>query len=75
MFCNFNPLGRKHIPVLITNDYVYWAGGMIFPLVGGYLTSLLMMYAPQQVEGKYAGTASMLSALILVIGKFESYKI
>ncbi len=27
-----------------------------------------MMYVPKQVEGKNAGTAAMLSALVLVIG-------
>jgi equilibrative nucleoside transporter 1/2/3 len=67
-FCNFDPASRKNIPVLITNDYVYWAGSAIIPLVSGYLISLLMMYVPKQVEGKNAGTAAMLSALVLVIG-------
>lgn len=65
---NFKPDERNHIPVLITNDYVYWIGAGLSPLVFGYFTSLLMMYTPQQVEPEHAGTAAMLAALCLVIG-------
>lgn len=68
LFCNYESTKRNLIPVLIKSDWGYWIGGIIYPLVSGYLISLLMMYGPQQVEGKYAGTASMLSALVLVIG-------
>lgn len=69
LFCNYQPAARKDIfPVLFANDYVYWAGCIIFPLVNGYLVSLLMMYTPRQVEAKHAGTTAMLSVLILVIG-------
>ena len=45
-FCNFKPIERNNIPVLITNDYVYWIGCALSPLSFGYLTSLLMMYTP-----------------------------
>lgn len=66
---NYMPDSRNGIiPVLITNDYVYWLGAGLSPLVFGYFTSLLMMYTPQQVEPEYAGTAAMLAALSLVVG-------
>jgi equilibrative nucleoside transporter 1/2/3 len=67
LFSNYKP-DERTLPVLITNDYVYWAGAALSPLLFGYFTSLLMMYTPQQVEPEYAGTAAMLGALCLVIG-------
>ena len=66
-FSNFEPTKRT-LPVLISNDYGYWAGCIVNPIVFGYLTSLLMMFTPKQVEPEYAGTAGMLSSLALVIG-------
>lgn len=69
LFSNFQPnTGTRTLPVYITNDYVYWAGCALSPLIFGYFTSLLMMYTPQQVDPEHAGTAAMLSALVLVIG-------
>lgn len=66
---NFKPEERNgFIPVLISNDYIYWLGAGLSPLIFGYFTSLLMMYTPQQVEPENAGTAAMLAALALVIG-------
>lgn len=67
LFSNFKP-DERHLPVLITNDYVYWLGSALSPLIFGYCTSLLMMYTPQQVDPEHSGTAAMLSALMLVIG-------
>lgn len=49
LVCNFQPDQRNNIPVLITNDYIYWAGCVITPLVTGYLISLLMMYTPRYI--------------------------
>lgn len=66
-FSNFEPTKRT-LPVLIANDFVYWLGCILFPIAFGYLTSLLMMFTPTQVEPEYAGTAGMLSSLALVIG-------
>lgn len=69
LFSNYQPdEGTRTLPVYITNDYVYWAGCALSPLIFGYFTSLLMMYTPQQVEPENAGTAAMLSALVLVTG-------
>lgn len=67
IFSNYNPENRN-LPVVIQNDYVYWAGCALSPLIFGYFTSLLMMYTPQQVEPEYAGTAAMMAGLTLVIG-------
>lgn len=59
MFCNYNldyfdekgvlikGPPRKNIQILITNDYVYWIISAVYPLVSGYLISLLMMYSPK----------------------------
>lgn len=67
LFSNYKP-DERNLPVLITNDYVYWIGAGLSPLIFGYFTSLLMMYTPQQVEPEHAGTAAMLAALMLVVG-------
>lgn len=48
LFSNFQPqTGTRNLPVYITNDYVYWVGCALSPLIFGYFTSLLMMYTPQ----------------------------
>lgn len=65
--CNFKPDSRKHIPILITNDYIYWAGCILSPLLFGYFTSLLMMYTPRLVP-EHSGTVSMLAGLAIAIG-------
>lgn len=55
--------------MLVSSDWVYWVlGCAISPLAFGYFTSLLMMYAPRQVEPQHAGTAAMLASLALVVG-------
>ena len=66
-FSNFEP-AKRTLPVVISNDFGYWAGCIVFPIAFGYLTSLLMMFTPKQVEPEYAGTAGMLSSLAIVIG-------
>jgi equilibrative nucleoside transporter 1/2/3 len=66
--CNFKPKERRHIPVLITNDYIYWIGCALSPLSFGYFTSLLMMYTPGQVPSEHSGSAAMIAALVLTIG-------
>ena len=50
-FCNFQPDKRldSAIPILIKNDYLYWAACIISPLTFGYFTSLMMMYTPKYV--------------------------
>lgn len=49
-FSNYMPEART-LPVLIKDDYVYWIGCAMSPLVFGYFTSLLMMYIPWYVFG------------------------
>ena len=65
---NYKRDERNLVPVLVTNDYVYWAGAAASPLTFGYIASLLMMYTIKRVEPTFAGTASMLAALTLIIG-------
>lgn len=45
-FSNYMP-NERTLPVFVSNDYVYWFGCAISPLLFGYFTSLLMMYTPQ----------------------------
>ncbi|CAF0906783.1 unnamed protein product [Brachionus calyciflorus] len=65
---NYRPDLDHRIPILITNDYIYWAMCFISPLLFGYFTSLLMMYTPNLVEDEYKGTVSMIAALTIAIG-------
>lgn len=44
--CNYKASERNLIPVLITNDWIYWFGAALSPFLFGYFTSLLMMYTP-----------------------------
>ncbi|XP_041369044.1 equilibrative nucleoside transporter 1-like [Gigantopelta aegis] len=67
LFCNYRPEVRT-LPVLISNDYVYIAGGVLMAFTSGYFSSLAMMYAPKQVEPENAGTAGMMMAFFLVLG-------
>lgn len=45
--CNFKPDERNRIPVLIKNDYVYWLGSALSPLMFGFFTSSIMMITPK----------------------------
>lgn len=65
---NYQPDAVHRIPVLITNDYVYWAICFVSPFFFGYFTSLLMMYTPNLVEDEHKGTVSMMAALMLAVG-------
>ncbi|RNA20727.1 equilibrative nucleoside transporter 1-like [Brachionus plicatilis] len=65
---NFRPDVPHRIPVLITNDYVYWIICSVSSLLFGYFTSLLMMYTPNLVEDEHKGTVSMIAALSITIG-------
>lgn len=65
---NFRPELPHRIPILITNDYIYWIICSVSSLLFGYFTSLLMMYTPNLVEDEYKGTVSMIAALCIAIG-------
>ncbi len=45
--CNFKPDQRGFVPILFSNDYIYWFGCVVSPFLFGYFTSLMMMYTPQ----------------------------
>ena len=45
--CNNLTDKRHSIPVYIDSDYLYLIGAILFPLLNGYLISLLMMFAPK----------------------------
>lgn len=72
MFCNYLPLGvERSLPVLITNDWVYWVIAIAMSVSSGYLSSLAMMYAPSCVDPQYAQTAGMFAAASLITGIFS----
>lgn len=67
LLCNYIPDERKW-PVIITNDWIYLSVGILMALTSGYLSSLCMMYTPKCVPPKYASTAAMMAALIIILG-------
>jgi len=71
LLCNYQPRGvERLLPVLITNDWAYWFGGIFLGLTSGYYSSLAMMYCPRTVEPEYAATAGMFGAACLITGIF-----
>ncbi|KAL5239098.1 hypothetical protein ACI65C_006508 [Semiaphis heraclei] len=69
LVCNYHPIGVTRImPVVIENDYVFWALGAILGLSSGYYSSVAMMYIPGCVEPKYSGIAGMFGAAVLLTG-------
>ncbi|CAH1736445.1 equilibrative nucleoside transporter 1 isoform X1 [Aphis gossypii] len=69
LVCNYQPIGvTRLMPVLINNDYVFWALGAILGLSSGYYSSVAMMYAPSCVEPRYSGIAGMFGAAMLLTG-------
>lgn len=72
LVCNYLPKGiDRSLPVLISNDWVYWIIAIIMSYSSGYLSSLGMMYAPQSVLPKYQITAGMFGAAMLITGIFS----
>ncbi|XP_018563313.1 equilibrative nucleoside transporter 1-like [Anoplophora glabripennis] len=71
LFCNYQVKGLDRIlPVLVTNDLVYWVVAATMGITNGYFSSLAMMYTPRMVEERYATTAGMLAAAALITGIF-----
>lgn len=72
LMCNYQlDKVTRILPVLITNDWVYWLIATAMGLTSGYFSSLGMMYAPKVVETKYQGTAGMFAAAALITGIFS----
>ncbi|XP_065371053.1 equilibrative nucleoside transporter 1 [Calliphora vicina] len=72
MFCNYLPKSTmRSLPVLITNEWVYWLIAIVMSFTSGYLSSLGMMYAPQTVLPKYQITTGMFAAAMLITGIFS----
>lgn len=48
LLCNYQVRGVDRIlPVLVTNDWVYWIGAVTMGFTNGYFSSLGMMYTPR----------------------------
>ncbi|KAG5887435.1 hypothetical protein JTB14_003287 [Gonioctena quinquepunctata] len=72
LLCNYQVGGVDRIlPVLISNDWVYWVVAVTMAISSGYFSSLGMMYTPRMVEEKYAATAGMFAAAALITGIFS----
>ncbi|TMW46219.1 hypothetical protein DOY81_008701, partial [Sarcophaga bullata] len=72
MFCNYLPKNtNRSLPVLITNEWIYWSIAVLMSFSSGYLSSLGMMYAPQAVLPKHQITAGMFAAAMLITGIFS----
>lgn len=72
LFCNYLPLDvERTLPVWITSDYAYWIIAILMSISSGYLSSLGMMYTPNSVSPKYAVTAGMFAAAMLITGIFS----
>ncbi|XP_074026240.1 equilibrative nucleoside transporter 1 isoform X1 [Leptinotarsa decemlineata] len=72
LLCNYLVDGQVRIlPVLISNDWVYWIVAVTMALSSGYFSSLGMMYTPRMVEERFATTAGMFAAAALVTGIFS----
>lgn len=63
--CNYQP--RQHLPVVF-GDLSYWFGSALHAFAAGYLNSLTMMYIPHQVQPRDAGTASVMSTVVILAG-------
>ncbi|CAH0721201.1 unnamed protein product, partial [Brenthis ino] len=69
MLCNYHPLGRtRTLPVLVNNDWVYWAMSALLGWSSGHGSSLGMMYVSGTVAPEHASTAGMIGGATLVTG-------
>ncbi|KAL9898321.1 LOW QUALITY PROTEIN: equilibrative nucleoside transporter 1-like [Glossina fuscipes fuscipes] len=70
LVCNYLPKGvKRKLPVLITNEWIYWIIAVIMSYSSGYLQSLRMMYA-QTISPKYETTAGMFAAAMVTTETF-----
>ncbi|XP_053619521.1 equilibrative nucleoside transporter 1-like isoform X2 [Plodia interpunctella] len=68
LVCKYNVSARR-LPVLVTSDYVYWAGSALFGWSSGHGSSLAMMYVSGgAVSPAHAPVAGMLGSATLVSG-------
>ncbi|XP_060528347.1 equilibrative nucleoside transporter 1 [Cylas formicarius] len=72
LLCNYHLEGlNRALPVLVTNDWVYWIVAITMALTSGYFSSVAMMYVPGTVEDRYASTAGMFGGAALITGIFS----
>lgn len=73
LFCNYQPHQQyeRILPVLVTNDYVYWVIAATMAITSGYFSSLAMMYTPSTVDEQYASVAGMFAGASLISGIFS----
>ncbi|XP_041985580.1 equilibrative nucleoside transporter 3 isoform X2 [Aricia agestis] len=69
LLSNYLPAGRERtLPVLVTNDWAYWALAVVMGWSSGHGSSLGMMYVSGTVAPEHAATAGMIGGATLVTG-------
>lgn len=71
LYCNYQPGDAMHmrtLPIMFHRDWMYIVGAVSMAVTSGYLSSLTMMYVPGCVVPKYSSMASMIAALIIILG-------
>ncbi|EGT53691.1 hypothetical protein CAEBREN_25466 [Caenorhabditis brenneri] len=58
----------RSMPVLYSNEWIFFFGNTIMAFTSGYFSSLGMMYAPRVCPPEYSKLAGQVSALSLVLG-------
>ncbi|CAL2039380.1 unnamed protein product [Caenorhabditis brenneri] len=58
----------RSMPVLYSNEWIFFFGNTILAFTSGYFSSLGMMYAPRVCPPEYSKLAGQVSALSLVLG-------
>ena len=47
VMCNYLPNQRHPLPVIISNDYAYLSGTILYSFMSGYFASLSLMFIPK----------------------------
>ena len=66
ILCNYQP--RQYLPVVFKSDAIPVILNFFFATSNGYLGSLCMMYAPEQVPAEHMESAGVMMQLFLTVG-------
>nr|XP_021186537.2 equilibrative nucleoside transporter 1 isoform X1 [Helicoverpa armigera] len=67
LLCKYKSATRT-LPILISNDYVFWIASALMGWTSGHGSSLAMMYIGGTVPPEQQGTAGMMGGAMLVTG-------
>ncbi|CAD6189960.1 unnamed protein product [Caenorhabditis auriculariae] len=66
-FCNYDVV-KRNLRVLFPSTWLYVINGSLMALSSGYLTCLIMMYAPRSVKPDRSRIAGMMAGFFLILG-------